>query len=96
VVTSMERSRFQDRTRETIEVVLRNYWKELAPSLTDVAANIDWVGVKTQIERELVRMLKREMQSAPLLVFLMQTTDAPATRKVSKDPVRKVEAAIAS
>ncbi len=96
VVTSMERSRFQDKTRETIEVVLRNYWKELAPSLTDVAANIDWIGVKTQIERELVRMLKREMQSAPLLVFLMQTTDAPATRKVSKDPVRKVEAAIAS
>lgn len=96
VVTSMERSRFQDKTRETIEVVLRNYWKELAPSYTDVATNIDWVGVKTQIERELVKMLKREMQSAPLLVFLMQTTEAPATRKVSKEPIRKVEAAIAS
>ncbi len=96
VVTSIERSRFQDKTRETIEVVLRNYWKELAPSYTDVETNIDWVGVKTQIERELVKMLKREMQSAPLLVFLMQTTDAPAARKVSKDPVRKVEAAIAS
>jgi len=96
VVTSIERSRFQDKTRETIEVVLRNYWKELAPSYTDVEANIDWVGVKTQIERELVKILKREMQSAPLLVFLMQTTDAPAARKVSKEPVRKVEAAIAS
>jgi len=96
VVTSIERSRFQDKTRETIEVVLRNYWKELAPSYTDVEANIDWVGVKTQIERELVKILKREMQSAPLLVFLMQTTDAPAARKVSKEPARKVEAAIAS
>ncbi len=96
VVTSIERSRFQDKTRETIEVVLRNYWKELAPSYTDVETNIDWVGVKTQIERELVKILKREMQSAPLLVFLMQTTDAPAARKVSKEPVRKVEAAIAS
>ena len=95
VVTSVERSRFQDKTRETIEIVLRNYWKELAPSYADVANSIDWVGVKTQIERELVKMLKREMQSAPLLVFLMQTTDATA-RKVSKEPVRKVEAAIAS
>lgn len=95
VVTSVERSRFQDKTRETIEIVLRNYWKELAPPYADVANSIDWVGVKTQIERELVKMLKREMQSAPLLVFLMQTTDA-TTRKVSKEPVRKVEAAIAS
>jgi ribonuclease J len=97
VVTSVERSRFQDKTRETIEIVLRNYWKELAPSYADAANSIDWVGVKTQIERELVKMLKREMQSAPLLVFLMQTTDATTTRKVSKEqPTRKVEAAIAS
>ncbi len=96
VVTSVERSRFQDKTRETIEIVLRNYWKELAPSYADVANSIDWVGVKTQIERELVKMLKREMQSAPLLVFLMQTTEATTTRKVSKEPTRKVAAAIAS
>lgn len=97
VVTSIERSRFQDKTRETIEIILRNYWKELAPSYADVPNSIDWVGVKTQIERELVKMLKREMQSAPLLVFLMQTTDAPpAARKVSKEPTRKVAAAIAS
>jgi ribonuclease J len=95
VVTSVERSRFQDRTRETIEIVLRNYWKELAPSHAEVANSIDWVGVKTQIERELVKMLRREMQSAPLLVFLMQTTDEPINRKVSKEPTRKV-AAIAS
>ncbi|MEX0267970.1 ribonuclease J [Leptolyngbyaceae cyanobacterium UHCC 1019] len=97
VVTSVERSRFQDKTRETIEIVLRNYWKELTSAHPEAASNIDWVGVKTQIERELVKMLKREMQSAPLLVFLMQTTDAPTTRKVvSKEPTRKVEAAIAS
>jgi ribonuclease J len=95
VVTSVERSRFQDKTRETIEIVLRNYWKELARPYEEASTHIDWVGVKTQIERELVRMLKREMQSAPLLVFLMQTTAESAPRRVSKD-VRKAEPAIAS
>ncbi|MGL5060863.1 MAG: ribonuclease J, partial [Microcoleus sp.] len=34
--------------------------------------DVDWVGVQTQIERAIQRLLRREMQSNPLLVFLMQ------------------------
>lgn len=77
VVTTMERSMLQLRVEDVIEAVLRDRWQELTRTF-DGVLEVDWTGVRTQIERELVRLVRRELQSNPLMVFLMQTPEEPA------------------
>jgi ribonuclease J len=91
VVTSIEKAKLQVRVQDTIEQVVRDRWADFARSLGDTKQEIDWVGLQTQVEMELRRMLKRELQTTPLLVFLMQTTDEPVAK-----PVGRRMAAIAS
>ncbi len=68
VVTSVSRADLLSKVQDTIEVVLRDRWSEFARLFGD-KLDVDRVGLQTQIERELVRMLRRELQSNPLLVF---------------------------
>ncbi|OCR02777.1 ribonuclease J [Oscillatoriales cyanobacterium USR001] len=71
VVTSLERSQLQKSITQTIETILSDRWSEFAkPSETKI--DVDWVGIQTQLERGIQRLLRREIQSNPLLVFLMQ------------------------
>ena len=94
VVTSLERSKLQTAVETSISVVLRDRWQEFArPVGNEGQLQIDWVGLQTQIERELQRMLRRDLQSNPLLVFLMQTPEEPPVRDVTRD---RRTAAIAS
>lgn len=83
VVTSVDRTELKTRVQDTIEFVLRDRWTEFARSF-DGKLEIDWVGLQVQIERELQRMLRRELQSNPLLVFLMQTSEEPLVKASSK------------
>ncbi|NJP10467.1 MAG: ribonuclease J [Leptolyngbyaceae cyanobacterium RU_5_1] len=83
VVTSIERSHLQEKIRATIETVLRDRWQEFARSFGE-GIDIDWVGLQVQIERELLRMMRRELQSNPLLVFLMQTAEDSPVQAASK------------
>lgn len=92
VVTSLDRSQLQEKIDTTIAMVLQDRWSEFARSGEDV--DIDWTGLQVQIERELIRLLRRELQSNPLLVFLMQNTEAGIERSATKSS-RKA-AAIAS
>lgn len=85
VVTSLERSKLQTSVETAINGVLRDRWQEFArPVGNEGQLEIDWVGLQTQIEREIQRMLRRDLQSNPLLVFLMQTPEAPM-RETSRD-----------
>jgi len=71
VVTNLERSQLQKSITHTIETILSDRWSEFAkPSGTKI--DVDWVGIQTQLERAVQRLLRREIQSNPLLVFLMQ------------------------
>lgn len=83
VVTSVDLTELKTRVQDTIEFVLRDRWTEFARSF-DGKLEIDWVGLQVQIERELQRMLRRELQSNPLLVFLMQTSEEPLVKASSK------------
>jgi ribonuclease J len=83
VVTMVERAKLQARVQDTVEAVLRDRWNEFARKF-DGRLEVDWVGVRVQIERELVRLLKRELQSNPLLVFLMQTSEEPSTEALAE------------
>ncbi len=91
VVTSISRSELKTRVQDTIEFVVRDRWAEFARPLGDGGKlEIDRVGLQIQIERELMRMLRRELQSNSLLVFLMQMTEEPLVKASSRG--RRVEA----
>lgn len=75
VVTSIEMARLQSMVEGTIKALLSDRWSEFARPFGDGQTEIDWVGVQTQLERELQRMLRREFQSNPLLVFLLQNVE---------------------
>lgn len=91
VVTSISRTELQQRVRETIELAIRDRWTEFARPLGDNGKlEIDRVGLQTQIERELVRMLRRELQSNSLLVFLLQLSEEPMVKGSVRE--RRVEA----
>jgi ribonuclease J len=73
VVSSVERGILQKWVSETIEDLLSDRWGEFAKPTGDAEVEVDWAGLQVLLERELQRMLRRELQSSPLLVFLMQT-----------------------
>lgn len=79
VVTSADPAQLGLRVQDTIEAVLRDRWSEFARPL-DNQTEVDWAGLEVQIERELHRLLRRELQSNPLLVFLMQTPEAAVVK----------------
>ncbi|MEB3886197.1 ribonuclease J [Lyngbya sp. CCY1209] len=81
VVMSADRSLLKKQIVQAIENTLNDRWSEFSRDLGDDQGNeIDWVGVRTQIERAIARLLRRELQSNPLLVLLMQTPEeAPAS-----------------
>ncbi|MBD1824954.1 ribonuclease J [Cyanobacteria bacterium FACHB-DQ100] len=79
VVTSMNPEQLRGRIQEAIEAVLNDRWNEFY-STFDGRVEIDWTGLQVQIEREIHRLLRRELQSNPLLVFLMQNPDPAAVK----------------
>lgn len=90
VVTAISQADLQTRVRDTIELVLRDRWAEFAHPIGDGQKDIDWTGLQVQIERELNRMIRRELQSSPLIVFLMQTSEEAVVKETAKG--RKMEA----
>jgi hypothetical protein len=85
VVSSVDRGGLQTRVQESIAIVLNERWAEFARKLPGSdKIDIDWAGLQVQLEREVNRLLKRELQSNPMLVFLMQSPDAEGAAKLSK------------
>ncbi|WP_449419248.1 ribonuclease J [Phormidium nigroviride] len=80
VVTNVERSLLQRLITQTIETVLSDRWSEFAKPVGS-KVEVDWVGVQTQLERAIHRLLRREIQSNPLLVFLMQNPEDVGAEK---------------
>jgi ribonuclease J len=74
VVTSADRTEVIRLITQTIETILSDRWSEFVKPATnaDSKVDVDWVGVQTQIEKAIGRVLRRELQSNPMLVFLMQ------------------------
>lgn len=81
VVTTLDRDQFQQRIVEIIERTLSDRTREFA-KLYDGKPEVDWTGLQTQIEVQIQRMLRRELQSNPLLMVILQTPlDAAQTVK---------------
>lgn len=94
VVTAVSNEQIRAKVQESIQVVLRDRWSDYAQTFGK-KIEVDWAGLQVQIERELIRMVRRDFQSMPLVVFLMQTAEVAAETVAKKGP-KKTAAAIAS
>lgn len=75
VVSSVNEESLSYQLIQTIETVLSERWTEFARTFGTDTKEIDWVGLRTQIERSIQRVLKREIPSNPLLVLLVQAPE---------------------
>ncbi len=82
VVSVVERSQLAEHIKRAIEDTLENRWSDFVHNMENL--EIDWVGLRYQLERDITRMLKNQMQSRPILVLLLQTP--PAKTSVSLSP----------
>jgi ribonuclease J len=88
VVSSGERSNLQLWVESKIQDLLNNSWRDFAKSFDDGNVEVDWEGLRVQIERELIRQMRRKFQSNPLLVFLMQTPLEPPVKTTGRRRTR--------
>jgi ribonuclease J len=89
VVTTMENTRLQQRVADTIDRVLNDRWKEFTLNgKNGQQIEVDWVGVRTQLEVQIQRMLRRDLQSNPMVVLLLQTPQGVAN-SASAEPTPK-------
>lgn len=96
VVTSIEKSLLQKWVQERIEDILRTRWPEFARGFdSGEQSELDWAGLHVQLERELQRSLKRELQCQASVTLLMQTPSEPAV-KVADGRRRRRTTAVAS
>ena len=84
VVTGVEQTLLQQLISRTLERVLSDRWNNFS-TIVDNAPEVDWSSLQIELESALQRLIRRELQSRPLVVFLMQTPEKPtvirATRK---------------
>jgi ribonuclease J len=70
VVTALELGVLRRLVQDTLAQTVRERWSEFAVNGTDV----DWTGLREAMEAALQRLIRRELKSHPLLIFLLQTT----------------------
>jgi ribonuclease J len=84
VVTAVEQSLIAALIQKTIENCLIDRWDRFARTFESGQREIDWTGLQIELESALQRLVRRELQSKPLLVLMMQTPEDGATpRKAS-------------
>lgn len=83
VVTSMEHSLLQQLISRTLENTLSDRWKGFTRQVNR-ELEVDWAGLKVEIESSLQRLVRRELQSRPLVVFLLQIPEKTPARSVRR------------
>jgi ribonuclease J len=71
VVSKIEQSLLQQLVVRSIERIITERWHEFQNS----GDENNWEGLRSEIESYLQRLLKRELGSYPLVIFLLQTAD---------------------
>lgn len=84
VVTAIDLKKLQGKVENTIEATLSDRWQEFVHAYGKEQTEIDWEGVRAQLEGELQRALRRELQSNPMLIVLLQ-----AVNSLGEEPVNK-------
>ncbi|WNZ25506.1 ribonuclease J [Leptolyngbya sp. NK1-12] len=76
VVTVVEKARLTQLVVQTIESLVRDRWADYTQPIGNVI-EVDWERLQTDIEMELRRLLRRELQTNPTVVFLLQPPVEP-------------------
>ncbi|NBO32028.1 MAG: ribonuclease J [Cyanobacteria bacterium WB6_1B_304] len=79
VVVSADSKHLRQSIESTIEAVLRDRWSEFCRRLGNNQVEVDADGIQLQLEREVGKLLRRDLQSEPLLVLLVQIPEAKST-----------------
>ncbi|MGK7957518.1 MAG: ribonuclease J [Crocosphaera sp.] len=79
VVTKVEHSLLKQLIIRAIENILENRWEEF--STGDRNGEVDWSYLKEEMETTLQRLIKRELRSYPLVIFILQTSETTSTRQ---------------
>lgn len=77
VVTSIERSLIQKLIKQRIEEILGMRWSEFTQQFDSGKVEVDWGGLQGLIERDLARLLRRELKCQPTVTLLLQTPEEP-------------------
>jgi ribonuclease J len=77
VVSSVEKSLLEGLVIRAIERTLSDRFSEFTKSFDGNEVDIDWAGLQVQIEGDLRRLARRELQSQPLVIFLLQAPEEP-------------------
>jgi ribonuclease J len=80
VVSLVEKPLLEQLVVKTIERTLSDRWTDFAKSFEGSEVDIDWAGLQVQIESDLRRLARRELQSHPLLIFLLQAPEEPPVK----------------
>jgi len=80
VVTTVALETLRQLVQETLVQTVQERWSEFAVNGTD----IDWTGVREAMEAALQRLIRRELKSQPLLIFLLQTVVPSTTPPVEE------------
>jgi ribonuclease J len=79
VVTSIDRSSIEKLIVRTIDRIITERWEEFTVDNPREEISVDWNLLSTEIETNLQRLIRRELHSSPLVIFLLQTpTEQPA------------------
>ncbi|MDJ0633307.1 MAG: ribonuclease J [Xenococcaceae cyanobacterium MO_188.B29] len=78
VVTKVETTLVKQLIVRNIENTLSDRWSDFSNN-NDGELEVNWTEIQLEIEASLRRLVKRELQSNPLVVFLLQKTEKPPT-----------------
>jgi len=95
VINAADHTRFKGWILREVDMVLKDRWADFKSSTSKGEVEIDWAGVQAQIETGIQRRLRRELQSRPMVMVVVQPEDAselvPVATPSSSDGKPKVK-----
>ena len=89
VAANIEQLLLQHLVIRNIEQTLSERGREFVRTVEEGKTDIDWIGLKTEIEGNLERLAQRELRCRPLVVFLLQTPEPVAHVEIPVTPAPK-------
>jgi ribonuclease J len=88
VVTVVEKARLTQLIVQAIESLVRDRWADYTQPIGNLL-EVDWIRLQMDIEMELRRLLRRELQTNPAVVFLLQPPAEPPAAVTTSTPRRQ-------
>ncbi|MGK7903409.1 MAG: ribonuclease J [Hormoscilla sp.] len=77
VVTDLESKHLQASVTQSMETILRDRFSEFSYCFENGEVEVDWEKLQGQLETTLGKLVRRLLQSKPMLVLLLQKVDFP-------------------